>query len=577
MSFHEYKQDISQVTWSYPATSRLLFDAGAMYYKWDFFADPNTGVNSSDIALVELANGLTFNARAFSNTVFPGRSYGALYEDQYNGRFAVSYVTGSHNFKTGLFWMYASTDHETNTNGDVLYTLLNGVPNSITQFATPGVNGARAVNTAWYAQDQWKPARQLTLNLGVRLDMLNGWSPEMDAPAGRWVGARHYPRTDDLPNFKDLSPRLGFAYDLFDNGKTALKASLGRYVSIGSTSLAAANSPSQTEVFATTRTWNDLNRDWTSQESELGLSSNRAFGTQLIRTRLADDVRKGFGNREYNWQASAVIEHELRPGLAFDAGYFRTWYGNLTVTDNVAVTPADFQEFCVTGPSDSRLPGGGERICGLYDVVPSRFGQVDNLIIQADRSEVYNGIDVNMRGRFPNGAQVAGGVSTGQTVTDNCNAAVDSPEALRFCKQTLPFAAQTNFRIYGVYPLPADFSVSATFQDLPGIDVSADHVLTNAMIAPSLGRDQAAGARATRTVQLIEPFTMREDRRRQLDLRLSRAFQIKGARVLGTFEVFNALNANSVLRLTTRYGAAWLRPNEIVVGRLLKIGTQITF
>jgi outer membrane receptor protein involved in Fe transport len=535
-------------------------------------------VNTSDIALEELANGLTFNARAFANTVFPGRSYGALYEDQYNGRFAMSYVTGSHNFKTGLFWMYATTDHETNTNGDVLYTLLNGVPSSITQFATPGVNGARGVNTALYAQDQWKPTQQLTLNLGVRLDYLRGWSPEMDAPAGRWVPARHYPRTDDLPNFKDLSPRLGFAYDLFDNSKTAVKASLGRYVSIGSTALAAANSPSQTEVFATTRTWNDANGDWEPQAGELGPLSNAAFGTQLIRTRLADEVRKGFGNREYNWQASAVIEHELRPGFAFDVGYFRTWYGNLTVTDNVAVTPADFQEFCVTGPVDSRLAdASGARICGLYDVVPSKFGQVNNLITQVDKSEVYNGVDVNVRGRFPNGAQLAGGASTGQTVIDNCSAAVDSPEALRFCRQTLPFAGQTNFRVYGVYPLPADFSVSATFQDLPGIDISADQVLTNAVIAPSLGRDLAAGARATRTVQLIEPFAMREDRRRQLDVRLSRAFRVAGARVLGTFEVFNALNANSVLRLTTRYGAAWLRPNEIVVGRLLKVGTQITF
>ena len=42
--------------------------------------------------------------------------------------------------------------------------------------------------------------------------------------------------------------------------------------------------------------------------------------------------------RPYNWQASVSVQHELRPGLALNAGYYGTWYGNFTVTDNVVVT-----------------------------------------------------------------------------------------------------------------------------------------------------------------------------------------------------------------------------------------------
>ena len=141
----------------------------------------------------------------------------------------------------------------------------------------------------------------------------------------------------------------------------------------------------------------------------------------------------------------------------------------------------------------------------------------------------------------------------------------------------MPFAGQTQFKLHGLYPLPLDFEVSATFQDLPGIPITASHVLTNAEIAPSLGRNLSAGARGTATIELIEPGTMREDRRRQLDLRLARSMRFGGTRVLGTFEVFNALNASSVLQMTTRYGSAWLRPSEILAARILKFGIQVNF
>ena len=45
------------------------------------------------------------------------------------------------------------------------------------------------------------------------------------------------------------------------------------------------------------------------------------------------------------------------------------------------VTPADFSPFCITAPTDSRLPGGGGyQVCGLYDVSPAKFGQVNSVI-----------------------------------------------------------------------------------------------------------------------------------------------------------------------------------------------------
>ncbi len=47
----------------------------------------------------------------------------------------------------------------------------------------------------------------------------------------------------DVPNWTDLNPRLGASYDLFGNGQTALKVSLGRYVFPETTVLTAAVNP----------------------------------------------------------------------------------------------------------------------------------------------------------------------------------------------------------------------------------------------------------------------------------------------------------------------------------------------
>jgi hypothetical protein len=93
---------------------------------------------------------------------------------------------------------------------------------------------------------------------------------------------------------------------------------------------------------------------------------NVNFGTNNpLATRYASDVLTGWGHRGYNWQLSGGVQHELRPGLAVNATYFRTWYGNFTVTDNQAVTAADFTQYCGTVTVESRISGGGEQIVGV--------------------------------------------------------------------------------------------------------------------------------------------------------------------------------------------------------------------
>jgi hypothetical protein len=132
--------------------------------------------------------------------------------------------------------------------------------------------------------------------------------------------------------------------------------------------------------------------------------------------------------------------------------------------------------------------------------------------------------------------------------------------------------------VLGVYPLPwSGVQLAATFQSLPGPQITAGRTYTNAEIKPSLGRNLATGANGTATVQLIAPGTMYDERLYQVDFRASKIFRLGTRRVQANVDLYNAMNASSILSINTTYGSNWLRPTGILQGRLLKFGAQFDF
>jgi hypothetical protein len=233
---------------------------------------------------------------------------------------------------------------------------------------------------------------------------------------------------------------------------------------------------------------------------------------------------------------------------------------------------------------DSHLPnGGGYPVCGLYDIVPTKFGQFNNLVTQAStfgqQSQIYNGVDAGVNARFGHGGVLSGGVSVGHTAFDTC-AVADVPA--QFCQTKIGWGAQTQVKLSASYPLPWGLQASAVFQNLPGIARSATYVATNSEIAPSLGRNLAAcGAAttctATATVSLMDPNAQLEDRYTMLDARLSKTIQVMRLRVQPIVDAYNLLNAVTPIGNVTRYGPFWLRPTELLTGRFVKFGVQIDF
>lgn len=603
-----------QLTWTSPQTSRLLLEAGvsAAISHWNQFWMP--GVNPNHIRIQDVGIGLQYGSAA----TYRGHPN---HTDRFSERASVSYVTGAHVFKTGIQIEQYVRNNYYIASGNVNYTFRNGAPISITQHATPYLLRERInPELGIFAQDQWR-LKRLTLTLGLRFDYLNGSVPSQPYPGEveverqvrgvAWTGGTHSnpwfpPQTFDpvanIPSWKDINPRVGVAYDLFGNGQTALKASLGRYVAKASTNVTGANNPISTSVLSATRAWTDVNNDYVpdcdlgrfAANGECGAIGDQNFGSQNPNAiRWADDVLRGWnGTRDYNWDFGAELQHQLSPRLSLTGGYYANTGGyfsattalseasKIRITDNVRVTPADFDGFCITAPLHPRLPsGGGYPVCGLADVKPQVFGASQILVRRQDETGRWifrnDFVNVTLDARLPRGGRFSAGFDTGRSVQDRCFV-VDSPQELLNCRVVTPFKAQTQVKINGSYALPYDFSISGTYQNTSGIAVEAIYAASSAEIAPSLGRPLAGGVR-TASVPLIAPQTMFEDRITRLDLRLSRGFRVNPFRIQANVDLYNALNASSVRSVNTTFGANWLTPTQILDPRILQFSATLTF
>ncbi len=117
----------------------------------------------------------------------------------------------------------------------------------------------------FYFQDDYRATSRLTLNLGVRYEFRS----DITDSDGR-VSALRDPLTSTQftigpimtnPSYRNWSPRVGFAYDVFGNGKTALRGGFGEYYDVANLGALLTQNPTGTLpwVANTTATWTASN------------------------------------------------------------------------------------------------------------------------------------------------------------------------------------------------------------------------------------------------------------------------------------------------------------------------------
>jgi hypothetical protein len=629
-------QKVQQVKFTSTATSKLLLEAGFGAYisQWGYTERPGNPtanlirVQEQTVQFFDANGNRAASATPGGLTVGGNLKYrssnwptGYIFAHTWNA--SASYVTGSHNMKFGYQGAYHRDD-------DNLFDIITnsqrmtyrfgagvnaagvaqgyGVPNQVTIQAGPWTRKVRTEYGAFFAQDQWTLGR-MTIQGALRFD--RAWSsfPEQVIPQDVWWPSTFtIPAAQGVNAYLDLSPRVGFAYDVFGNGKTSLKGNVGRYLHPASNSgRFDASNPAALALTIVSRPWTDANGNYRVDCSLLDASiqDNRGAGGDLCgqgdpnygrnrpTTRLDPSVLQGWGVRPNDWQFGVSVQHEIIPRVSAEIGYYRRWwpiYDTVDATDNIAVASSEFGQFGVTAPSDPRLPnGGGYRVDGLYNITAAAAARAsDNVRMAANSFGAYqrnwDGFDITFQARLLNGLNVQGGTSTGRSVEDWCDVRSNLPEfntggAVNsllnpYCRQAEPLL--TTYKANASYLVPkVDVQVSGTFSSRPGVSLQATAIYqaNDPTIVSTLGRPLAATANAT--VNLIAPNTVFGDRIDQVDMRVGKILRFGRTRTNLSLDVVNLFNSNDNLAYAPLLNATWPTPTAVILPRIFRVNLGV--
>jgi hypothetical protein len=525
-----------------------VFDVSGSFPRTLQNLPPQSNVQNGTIPGLDLLTQTTLSAMATYSEAHYNR--GVIHS-------SANYVASTHNIKVGYQWDLgqnkAFTYSLSNYPSGLQAVFRNGVPDSVRTYNTPTSIVQRIREQGVFVQDKWTPVRKLTFNAGARLDRTTSWQPAVCQPETIFIGGRGFAAIDNIPDWLDVAPRFAAIYDVFGDGRTAIKFGVNRYmIGIGSGTIDVVN-PIRTTF--DTRSWTDRNNDGIPQLDELGASTGFNLGT-------TNRYAPGF-KRPYAAEYSAEFEQQLFKDTIFSAAYFHRVMRRQIGSKNVAVPPESYISLQVTEVTSGRavtVYNLNPALRGKFDVLWENFSTLDSNC---------DGLDLTLNKRIDQRWMMIAGVSFGSNKGDIFGTSDLNNPNFQFRQGVIGNEVTVAIKVSGSYRAPYGMLASAVVQHYTGLPETTTLVVSTSTVPLT---------QVTQSIVVEPRGTTRLPDVNLLDFNVKKSFKGRNRfSVEPAVEVFNLLNSNAIQARTTVLGPASGRASNIVLGRMVKFGVNVNF
>ena len=459
---------------------------------------------------------------------------------------ADEFIKGSHDFKVGVEYEHLGIRNEYSYNGGIYYH--DNVYNAIDkQFHTYGYSYgynriATGARMSVFVQDSWRVSDRLTINPGVRYSSYSGKIKDIGS--------------DPVMETSALSPRIGFSFDVFGDGTTAVKGHYGRFNDKLSSMLWEPASGNVDDYVGY-----EIMPDGTRVEIFRFKESNPAVVDPDIKMTTIDQITLG-------------VERMLARNISLSATFvYKKWSNQWAkIPDNYTSELVDFTIVDDQGVEHA-LTAYNKTSWAAGDTYVIKNPTIDDGFVAAEPMKNYYGLMLQFEKRFSdnwmlNGSytysritevQVQPGGSWGITGRDpnlQMNYLWDG--------EPVPYNVHL-FKIYGTFILPLDISVS------PMISIRNGDKWTRQVRAPVSGRGVYVNIEKLYSQTLPGQFNI--DMRVEKSFRVAEGFQ--AALYIDAYNLLNSGRPTSVITdvLSTNFGFA----SYVNQGRAFKIGVRFYY
>ena len=480
--------------------------------------------------------------------------------------FPERHVLGQHELKVGLstYRLWNGTGQPDGRHGNYFLTFDNGAAREFRTYNYPLYPKNRMDEYGVYIEDSWRPAKRITLNLGLRMDYFNTFVPAQSKEQGQFGAAGSFPQLD-VNSWWVPAPRAGFAFDLFGTGRTVVKASVGRFNHTPGDSF--AQNFNLNTIEQVNYRWTDPNRNGDYDPGEVNLDKN---GPDFISISGAlNNVLNPDLELPRTLQYQATVEQELGNNLAAGVSYVYLRLQKLYEMVNVLRPYSAWNlQFNRVDPGPDGVTGNGDdgQPVTVSDYDPAYRGAafVQNQFRnrESDRDDSYSTIETTLQKRSSRGW--GGQLAFSATKFNEWRVGiVQSPNDLIFpVNDTWDWSWKTSAN-----------------RELPwGIGLSGSWILSKGVIGQRTFIFRSLPQSSTLTLP-VEPFGLLESPNRGIvNIRGTRTWNLpRGMRLRGSLDVLNLLNGAPPYAVSYASGPTYGQWSQILSPRILKGGVLFEF